>query len=113
MIELSGLRPGKDVEIQVTQLRPGEKLAEEQLDDNTEGLLPTQFPKIRMISGLAFEANIFWKQVRDLEQAARQERVDEIYGILSEMNIGFSHAVTPLPHFPVPLPAARLVAAGV
>ena len=83
------------------------------LDDNTERLLPTQFPKIRMISGLAFEANIFWKQVRDLEQAARQERVDEIYRILSEMNIGFCHAVTPLPHFPVPLPAARVVAAGV
>ena len=70
MIELSGLRPGKDVEIQTTQLRPGEKLAEELLDNNTERLLPTQFPKIRMISGRTFETNMFWKQVCDLEQAA-------------------------------------------
>jgi FlaA1/EpsC-like NDP-sugar epimerase len=113
LIELSGLRPGKDVEIQITQLRPGEKLAEELLDDNTEKLLPTQFPKIRMISRLAFETNIFWKQVRDLEQAARQERADEIYRLLGEMNIGFCHAVTPLTRLPVPLPAPRVAAAGV
>ena len=66
-----------------------------------------------MISRLAFETNIFWKQVRDLEQAARQERADEIYRILGEMNIGFCHAVTPLTRLPVPLPAPRVAAAGV
>ena len=114
LIELSGLRPGKDVEIQTTQLRPGEKLAEELLDNNTERLLPTQFPKIRMISGRTFETNMFWKQVCDLEQAARQERADEIYRILGEMNIGFcGHAVQALPRVSVPLHAPRVAAAGV
>ena len=45
MIKLSGLVEGKDIEIKVTGLRPGEKLYEELLaqDENT---IPTHHPKI-------------------------------------------------------------------
>ena len=45
MIKLSGLIEGKDIEIKVTGLRPGEKLYEELLakDENT---IPTHHPKI-------------------------------------------------------------------
>jgi FlaA1/EpsC-like NDP-sugar epimerase len=45
MIKLSGLTEGKDIEIKVTGLRPGEKLYEELLakDENT---IPTHHPKI-------------------------------------------------------------------
>ena len=45
MIKLSGLELGKDIEIQVTGLRPGEKLYEELLN-NKEDTLPTHHKKI-------------------------------------------------------------------
>ncbi|MEZ4986753.1 MAG: nucleoside-diphosphate sugar epimerase/dehydratase [Saprospiraceae bacterium] len=46
MIQMAGLVPGEDVEIQFTGLRPGEKLYEELLDAH-EGLIPTHHPKIK------------------------------------------------------------------
>ncbi|MCC6600568.1 MAG: polysaccharide biosynthesis protein [Crocinitomicaceae bacterium] len=45
MIKLSGLEPGKDIEIKFTGLRPGEKLFEEVLSDE-ENTMPTHHPKI-------------------------------------------------------------------
>jgi FlaA1/EpsC-like NDP-sugar epimerase len=47
MIKLSGLRLGKDIKIQYTGLRPGEKLYEELLSDK-EHTLPTYHPKIQI-----------------------------------------------------------------
>jgi len=50
LIELSGLEPERDIEIQFTGLRPGEKLYEE-LNHTSENLEPTDHPKImRFIS---------------------------------------------------------------
>lgn len=46
LILLSGLKPEKDIKIQFTGLRPGEKLFEE-LNLNNESLLPTLHSKIR------------------------------------------------------------------
>jgi len=45
MIQLSGLRPYSDIDIQVTGLRPGEKLYEEVLA-NTENTITTYHPQI-------------------------------------------------------------------
>lgn len=45
MIQLSGLEPDKDIKIEVTGLRPGEKLHEEVLADE-ENTLPTHHKKI-------------------------------------------------------------------
>lgn len=45
LIELSGLRPGEDIEIQFVGLRPGEKLYEE-LCHVGEAFAPTHHPKI-------------------------------------------------------------------
>jgi FlaA1/EpsC-like NDP-sugar epimerase len=45
MIQLYGLEEGKDIEIEISGLRPGEKLFEELLADK-ENTLPTHHPKI-------------------------------------------------------------------
>lgn len=45
MIQLSGLEEGKDIEIRITGLRPGEKLYEELLTEE-ENTIPTHHPKI-------------------------------------------------------------------
>jgi len=47
MIELAGLTPGKDIPIEFTGLRPGEKLYEEVLS-NAENTLPTSHRRIRI-----------------------------------------------------------------
>jgi len=45
MIRLSGLEPGRDIQIKLTGLRPGEKLSEEILA-NGETAVPTEFEKV-------------------------------------------------------------------
>ena len=45
MIQLYGLEEGKDIDIEISGLRPGEKLYEELLADK-ENTLPTHHPKI-------------------------------------------------------------------
>ncbi len=60
LIRLSGLRPGKDIEIVFTGLRPGEKLYEELLMDE-EGLQKTAHGKI-------FIGQPFFHSMEELEQ---------------------------------------------
>jgi FlaA1/EpsC-like NDP-sugar epimerase len=50
LILLSGLRPGQDVKIEFTGIRPGEKLYEE-LNSMEEDTLPTSYEKIRIFNG--------------------------------------------------------------
>ena len=71
MIQLSGLEPGKDIEIVFTGLREGEKLYEELLGDK-ENTLATHHPKIMKakVSEYAFtEINnyveLFWDLLND------------------------------------------------
>ncbi len=48
MVRMSGLRPGRDIEISIVGSRPGERL-HEQLYDDTETLSPTWHPAIRSV----------------------------------------------------------------
>jgi len=89
LVELSGLRPGQDIQIETTELRPGEKLSEELIDEATERLTPTRFEKIRMVNGCPFEPVAFFAKLAELERAAQGESSEDIYRILREFNIGF------------------------
>lgn len=71
LIELSGLRPGEDIEIQFVGLRPGEKLYEE-LSYEGEDILPTNHPKIMR----------FMTRPQPLEQVQRD--LQELFGKLQE-----------------------------
>jgi FlaA1/EpsC-like NDP-sugar epimerase len=56
MIKLSGLQEDKDIKIQITGLRPGEKLFEELLAD-TENTLPTHHSQILIGKVREYEYN--------------------------------------------------------
>ncbi|MBQ0080336.1 MAG: polysaccharide biosynthesis protein [Alistipes sp.] len=74
MIELAGLRPDKDIEIQYTGLRPGEKLYEEVLS-NAENTLPTLHERIRIA------------KVREYDYAGAQQVTDKLEHLSREVDI--------------------------
>ena len=89
LIHLSGLRPGRDIQLQVTQLRAGEKLTEELMDGATEHLLPTRFEKIYSIHSKGFDHVAFWQKLVKLEEAAAADSIYDVYRILRSLDIGF------------------------
>jgi len=93
MVELSGLRvkdercPEGDIEIQVTGLRPGEKLYEELLIGDSP--MPTQHPRIMK----AHEEFISWEvlqpQLDALRIAAQTGDVEVIRGLMRQLVKGY------------------------
>ena len=67
MVRLSGLQLGKDIEINVTGLRPGEKLYEELLA-SSENTLPTHHPKILRAKVLTFSHKAIKEQLNLLTE---------------------------------------------
>jgi len=61
MIRLSGLVPERDIKIEITGLRPGEKLYEELLIDG-DNINPTQHPKVFS----AYEYKLGWSELEPL-----------------------------------------------
>ena len=74
MIELAGFIPEKDIKIEFTGLRPGEKLYEEVLanDENTQ---PTSHDRIRIAD------------VREMDYTEALEVVNELETLAQEVNI--------------------------
>lgn len=92
MISLSGLTLGKDINIEITGLRPGEKLYEELLINNNNST-PTVHPKIFG----AHEDFIPWNQlsikIDELYKAVQSFNQTEILFRLKEIVPEFNHSV--------------------
>ncbi|HEV2492862.1 MAG TPA: nucleoside-diphosphate sugar epimerase/dehydratase [Terriglobia bacterium] len=88
MVMLAGLQPGKDIEIQITRLRPGEKLYEE-LVDTTRTLCPTEVDKLLMVTPDSREPGYPAEQVEKLIRAAQEMDRAGVYDRLIELGIGF------------------------
>ncbi|MCW5960587.1 MAG: polysaccharide biosynthesis protein [Pyrinomonadaceae bacterium] len=83
-IRLSGLKPGKDVKIVYTGMRPGEKILEE-LESDAEQLFKTGYEKIRIakISGISQnEMDNALKEITKICADYSEDRVREVLGSL-------------------------------
>lgn len=74
MIELAGYRPGEDIEIKFTGLRPGEKLYEEVLSDK-ENTIPTENKKIMIAKVRRYEYTDILDTYEEFENLSRTVRI--------------------------------------
>lgn len=75
LIRLSGHKPGDDIKIEFTGLRPGEKLYEEMLMDE-EGLQDTENKLIHIGKPIEFDEKKFMEQLEALKEYVVQEPED-------------------------------------
>jgi FlaA1/EpsC-like NDP-sugar epimerase len=86
MIRLSGRQPGRDIRIEVTGVRPGEKLAEE-LVAVEERELPTEHASIRLVTQDCVEHEHLERGVLQLQQYATEQdagRCGSVVRLLAE-----------------------------
>ena len=99
MVILSGLQPGKDIEISITGLRPGEKLREE-LTCASEHIRPTKFEKLSLVIPEILDQEAFLRGFSLLAKAAQKNDSQSIYEILAKMGFGFQSRLKPLERMP-------------
>lgn len=83
MIQLNGLELGKDIEIKITGLRPGEKLYEELLASE-ENTIPTHHPQI-LKAQIRKEDDIQLKRIDELIHLFESQRNTEIVSKMKEI----------------------------
>jgi FlaA1/EpsC-like NDP-sugar epimerase len=84
MIRLSGLEPGVDIEIQITGLRPGEKLYEEVLNEK-EKTKPTPHQKILIAEVRTYPLQEVQKDINELIDLFDTQNNDRIVAHLKKM----------------------------
>lgn len=84
LIRLSGYEPGRDIEIEYTGLRPGEKLYEELLMDE-EGLQNTENKLIHIGKPIEMDDEAFLKAVDELLDKAAKEEADDIREVIQKI----------------------------
>ena len=85
LIRLSGLVPGEDIKIEVTGLRPGEKLYEEILM-NEEGLQKTAHNKIHVAEPMSITMKDIEEKLNRFDKLLKNEDVtiEEIKSVMKE-----------------------------
>ena len=83
MIKLSGYKPYEDIKIEITGLRPGEKLYEELLMDE-EGLQKTRNELIYIGKPIEMDDGEFEQQLEKLDALSREE-TDQMKEIVKEI----------------------------
>ena len=97
LIRLSGLEPGRDIEIAFTGIRPGEKLIED-LSDDTMSFSPTSHPEIvRVESDEAVEGAQLNDTIDELARLARQDETETLLRALDDVVPGAAVRSAPPP----------------
>ena len=91
MIRLAGLRPTADIEIEITGLRPGEKLHEELLHDN-EALLATSNPGLLLAEPRTGDIETLRKAIDQLTEFGAQSSAGKDIESDSSFSTGISTA---------------------
>ena len=114
LIEMSGLRPGDDIEIRFVGVRPGEKL-QEQLWTDSAVVTPTSFPRILSIQPPP-PTEDFERYLQSLEAAALTRDDELARRAMMEMPINYGTSQlaqdariappTPLKPFVIPDPTS-------
>jgi FlaA1/EpsC-like NDP-sugar epimerase len=85
LIQLSGLQPGRDIQIQFTGLRPGEKLYEE-LNLQDEQLIPTRHRQIKTYtSSSSIDLKQFKAHIGELRQIVDDRDVARLVLLLKDL----------------------------
>jgi FlaA1/EpsC-like NDP-sugar epimerase len=97
LILLSGLEPGKDIEIVFTGIRPGEKLSEALWDEGAD-YLPTSHPDVVRLNENEVLTSIDLEQaVNDLIDLGKKCDPDQIVSLLNRIVPGAIVSSTPSP----------------
>jgi FlaA1/EpsC-like NDP-sugar epimerase len=97
LIRLSGLEPGKDIEIVFTGIRPGEKLSEALWDEGAD-YVPTIHPDILRLNENEISTSTGLQEaVTDLIELAKKSDPDHIVSMLNRIVPGAVVSSTPSP----------------
>jgi FlaA1/EpsC-like NDP-sugar epimerase len=97
LIRLSGLEPGKDIEIVFTGIRPGEKLSEDLWEEGNQ-FEPTQHPDIYQFDDPSnLRGDELKGKIDRLLELADQGKADEIIALIDETIPGATLGSTPPP----------------
>jgi O-antigen biosynthesis protein WbqV len=84
MIRLAGLRPGRDIRLEFTGLRPGEKLHEELFHD-AESPMRTNNPALRLAAPRTADYAVLARSIDELEEQARAGHEARVLDLLHRL----------------------------